>query len=106
MTLRRSKLLLDDAKKREIVAILTVGCGRTVAARYVGCCAATIRRAMLKDPEFGERVGRAETSMEIAHLKNINTAAADVRYWRAAAWALERRFPQRYGQRKSGTITP
>lgn len=102
----RSKPLLDEGKKREIVAILTVGCARAVAAQYVGCAVPTIRRAALKDPEFAERLGRAESNLEITHLKNINTAATDVRHWRAAAWALERRFPQRYGQRRARTITP
>ena len=102
----RAKPLLDEGKKREIVAILTVGCAKAVAANYVGCSVSTIRRAGVKDPEFAERIGRAESNLEITHLKNISAAATDARHWRAAAWALERRFPQRYGQRKSRTITP
>ena len=100
------KPLLDEGKKREIVAILTVGCAKTVAAQYVGCSVTTIRRAALTDPEFAERIGRAEPNLEITHLKNISAAATDARHWRAAAWALERRFPQRYGQRRARTITP
>lgn len=105
MTTQRGTPLLDEGKKREIIAIVTVGCAKTVAARYVGCSVTTIRRAMLKDPEFGERVRKAEPNLEITHLKHISVAATDARHWRAAAWALERRFPQRYGQRKSHTIT-
>jgi len=34
-------------------------------------------------------------------LKNIRTAGE--KSWRAAAWALERRYPERYGLRKAGS---
>ena len=35
--------VLDDAKRREILAILAVGCSRRAAAQYVGCAPRTIR---------------------------------------------------------------
>ena len=98
--------VLDEAKKREIIAILTVGCSRAAAAEYVGCHVATIRNTADRDEEFGLRLTQAELSHEIVHLKHINSAAKDARYWRASAWALERSNPQRYGQRKPHTLTP
>jgi hypothetical protein len=96
---------LDEGKQREIVAILSVGCSRRTAALYVGCCVDTIRNTAERDADFAARLQQAETSHEILHMKNINSAAADSRYWRAAAWALERIYPDRYGQRKAHTVS-
>jgi hypothetical protein len=99
------RLVLTEVKRREICAILAVGCTRTVAARYVGCHVDTIRRTALKDPEFAEALEAAESQHEIGHLTHINAAAKEGRYWRAAAWALERKYPDRYGRRKARTLT-
>ncbi len=97
--------MLTEVKRREIFAILAVGCSRTVAARYVGCHPITILRTARKDPEFAEALEAAESRHEIGHLTHINAAAKEGRYWRAAAWALERRYPDRYGRRKARTVT-
>jgi hypothetical protein len=96
---------LDDMKKREIAAILTVGCSLTCAAKYVGCAASTIRRTALRDPEFAEALGKAEQQAEIGLMKNIQKAAKKEQYWRAAAWALERRHPERYAARGPDSMT-
>ncbi len=97
--------ILDDGKRREICAILAVGCTRAVAARYVGCHPHTIRRTAQRDETFALAIERAETKHEIKHLTNINKAAQDGRYWRAAAWALERKYPARYAQRDPALFT-
>ncbi len=97
--------VLNDLKKSEVCAILSVGCSRAVAARYVGCHCRTIAREVLRDAEFRARVLQAESSHEMQHLKSINEAAHDVKNWRAAVWMLERRYPQRYAARKPGTLS-
>jgi hypothetical protein len=97
--------VLDEVKQREICAILSVGCSRAIAARYVGCHVQTIRNTALRDESFGLALEKAETKDEIAHLANINKAAKEGRYWRAAAWALERKYPDRYGQRDPHMFT-
>jgi hypothetical protein len=97
--------VLDDGKKREICAILAVGCSRAVAARYVGCHPGTIRNTALREEEFALQLEQAESRHEILHLSHINSAAKEGRYWRAAAWALERKYPDRYGQRHPDVIT-
>jgi len=96
---------LDEAKKREIAVILAVGCTRRTAALFVGCHVDTIRRTAQRDAEFDARLRQAETSHEMLHLKHINSAAAEARYWRAAAWALERKYPDRYGARGPHVVT-
>lgn len=95
--------LLDEFQKREVLAILSVGGGRSTAAKYVRCAATTIRRAAERDAEFAKKLRRAEASLEVAHLKNIETAGQ--KYWRASAWLLERMYPDRYGARKAATWT-
>ena len=102
----RSRYLLDSGKRREIIAILSLGCSRATAARYVGCHAATITRTATRDAEFAEQIRQAESLLEIKHLRNIDTAAKDARYWRAAAWALERKFPDRWGPDRAQGVTP
>lgn len=97
--------VLDAFKKREILAILTVGCGRRTAALYVGCAPSTIRETARRDPEFAAELARAEQAAEIALVTNIRRAAMDVKYWRAAAWALERCHPDRYGSRGAHTLS-
>jgi len=101
----RPRTILDDKKRSEIIAILSVGCSRATAARYVGCHPTTIRRTALREPVFAEQILRAETAHEILHLRNINDAGKEGRYWRASAWALERGYPQRYGHRSAPYLT-
>lgn len=89
--------ILDAVKKREICAIVAMGCSRAIAARYVGCHPITIRRTTLYDEEFAAALEQAESQHEVVHLSYINKAAKDGRNWRAAAWTLERKYPSRYG---------
>ncbi len=97
--------VLTEVKRSEICAILAVGCSRTTAARYVGCHPSTIRNTARRDADFAQALQQAETKHEIQHLAHINAAAKEGRYWRAAAWALERTHPDRYGRRRPHTIT-
>jgi hypothetical protein len=97
--------ILDEVKRREICAILSVGCSRKTAARYVGCHPTTIGRTALRDEDFALAVRQAESKHEVLHLTHINKAAQEGRYWRAAAWALERKYPDRYSQRNPSMFT-
>jgi len=97
--------VLDEGKQREIAAIISLGCSHTAAARYVGCAVSTILRTAQRDPVFAERLGRAKCNAEMGLVKNIRDAANKEQYWRAAAWALERFFPDDYAQRHPSAIT-
>ncbi|MBL8826479.1 MAG: hypothetical protein JNM18_05800 [Planctomycetaceae bacterium] len=99
------KPLLDDIKRAQVCAILATGGTRSVAANYVGCTAETIRRTAERDPEFREALNRAESQHEIQYLQRIQEATKKDTHWRAAAWVLERTYPDRYATRKPRVLT-
>jgi len=92
-------------KKREILAIVAVGCSRRTAAGYVGCSPSTITNEIQRDKLFAAEIERRERSAEIGYARNIQDAAKDARNWRAAAWFLERRYPDDFGSRTHGAVT-
>jgi hypothetical protein len=95
---------LDEGKKREILAILSMGCSRRAAAKYVGCSPTTIVNTAQRDSAFAAQLERAESKAEIGYMKNIQKAAGKEQYWRAAAWALERKYPDQYALPRPDTI--
>ena len=105
MATRGRQPVLDEIKQREILAILTVGCSRRAAARYVGCAVSTIQNTAERDQRFAEKLRRAENQHELTYLRNIQQAAKKPQYWRAAAWVLERVFPEKYARRGPEVIT-
>lgn len=102
---RRGRWVLDDAKMAQIVAILSVGCSQNMAAQYVGCASSTIQRTAERDPKFAKKLREARGNAELGLVKNIRSAAKKEQYWRAAAWALERGFPEKYARRGPDVIT-
>jgi hypothetical protein len=96
---------LTAEQKDQICAILSMGATRSMAAQYAGCHHATLRAEIRRDPDFSRRVIHSELKLESVCLRNIREAASDPKQWRAAAWALERVYPNRYARRKASTIT-
>ena len=97
--------VLDDVKRGNIYGVLSIGGSMAMAAAAVGCCVRTIYNTMDRDPEFKQRVQEARAGHEIKMLKCIDDAATEPRYWRAAAWKLERTNPERYAVKRSpGTV--
>jgi len=61
---------------------------------------------IVKDVEYANftlAVRKATAEAELLDLERIDTAAEQV--WQAAAWKLERRYPDRYGQRSRYEVT-
>jgi hypothetical protein len=102
MSTRRS--ILDEIKKRDICLILSLGGTRQMAAHYIGCTVRTIRNAAKSDLAFADKLAKTEISPEVKFLKNIIDATNDSKNWRAATWALERMYPERYARRRPETI--
>ena len=87
---------LDDAKRREVCALVSAGCGIVRAAKYVGCNPSTIRREALRNVDFHDHLRQAELAAELEPLRLLRQKANT--HWRAAAWLLERMNPQRFNK--------
>lgn len=96
--------MLDDAQKREIVALVSIGTSKTLAAQYVGCSVSTIYRERRRDPEFRQSMERG-AAQNIVWLKQTLRRHAE-KSWHAAAWLLEREYPHLYGRRDPVSVTP
>jgi hypothetical protein len=98
--------VLDENKMFTVLSLLSVGCSRTTASRFVNCDPKTIYNTARRDPVFAEKLGRAENMSEFKFLSRISKAGEEPRYWRSAAWGLERMFPDRFGPRSPESVTP
>ena len=96
---------LDEAKQKTILAMLANGSSRRVAAAYVGCTPSTITRTAARDPEFDAALAHAEQNSEVRALRCLHNATRNERYWRAAAWLLERRNPDDFAAREPNVFT-
>jgi hypothetical protein len=89
--------VLDEFKRREICALLAAGCSAREAARYVGCAHSTIRREAAHNPQFKDALRQSEMVAELKPLQAMQRAVGTS--WRAAAWLLERAYPERFARR-------
>ena len=95
---------ISEIKQREILALLSVGCSRRTAARYVNCTQKAIDELAQNNPDFAEKLRRAEANMEIESIKNMFNAAKQEKNWRASAWLLERKSPEEFLKKKPDVI--
>lgn len=93
---RRTKYTPDVVDRIE--QALQLGASYRLACLYGGISEDTFGRWRDKKPEFAEIVARAEGIGAVQLLEAID-AAASAGNWRAAAWILERRYPEEYGRR-------
>ena len=94
---------LDDIKKREICALASAGMHRLIAVEQLGCSRQTFYNTIERDAKFREDLDRAELAYHLRHLRNIDRHAE--KSWRASAWALSRRYTDRYAERSADTVT-
>jgi hypothetical protein len=97
--------VLDEAKKALIIVLVTQGASRREAAAFVKCHHTTIGRTAARDPKFAAKLSQVEMAASLASNGLIRRAADDPKYWRAAAWMLERRNPEDYAKRDPHTFT-
>lgn len=91
--------VLTDGKKKEILAAISMGASRRIAAAYVGVSHQTIGAEAERDSEFSTALVRAESDSVIRHLKIIEKAG-EGGDWRASAWFLARRFPESWSEHR------
>ena len=103
---------LNSARAKSIINALEQGNTRKVAAESSGISARTLQRwlKMGRDNEGRQfvkllaSVEKAEATAAAAMVKSL-VAAADKGEWRAAAWWLERRYPNDWGRRPRPVVT-
>jgi hypothetical protein len=98
----------------KIVAAIRAGNYQETAASYAGISEKTfyewMNRGLSDDPseshfgEFREAVEKAKAAAEVRDVILIDKAAQDGS-WQAAAWKLERKFPNKWGRVQRTEIT-
>jgi transposase len=94
---RPSKYTLETVAK--IVQAIEQGASFEVAAAYASISYQTFNVWRKQFPEFSESIKGAEAQAEVTWLERIEAAAANGT-WQAAAWKLERRYPDRWGRKE------
>ena len=94
--------VLDEVKRREICALVAGGCSLREAAKYVGCGINTIRRELERNAEFSAGIRHSQTDAQLSPLRAMQQAVG--KHWRAAAWFLERAYPERFARRDPTTL--
>ena len=97
--------LLDETRRREVLAFLMLGSSRKQAAKYAGCSLASISRTEREDSDFAKRLRKAESRVEADCLKSLHQAVTQEQQWRAATWLLERLNPEMFGKRNPRSVS-
>lgn len=87
--------LTPDVKDRLLQAV-QLGATYTMACQYAGVSEDSFARYR-KDASFADAVKEAEARGVMGWLAKIEKAANEGT-WQAAAWKLERRYPEQYGR--------
>lgn len=84
----------------EIINTIRMGCYEVTAARAHGVSETTFHEWKNKYPDFKERVEQARAFAETRYVSVVRRAAESDHDWHAAAWWLERSYPDRWGRRQ------
>lgn len=87
------------ATQERIVKAIRLGATYELAARYGGITYETFNEWRKDSAEFSEAIEKAEGDAATRWLELIETSASEGN-WQAAAWKLERRYPESYGRRE------
>lgn len=93
---RKTKYTAEAVKK--ITDAIRVGATYELAASYAGISEDTFARWRERYADFADKLREAEGEGAIGWLAKIEKSANDGD-WRAAAWKLERRYPDSYGRK-------
>lgn len=83
-------------KKDLIIQVIAEGNYQVTAAQVAGVCPQTISEWKILHPEFAEAIKAAEAQAEREALSMVRAHSAA--NWQAAAWYLERKFPEKFGK--------
>lgn len=97
------KLKLTPEMKEDIRKKLELGLNYKDVCMGVGISEQTFSRWRQENQEFSELVDRANAKVKEISLASVRRG--EIRDWRAAAWRLERRFPDEYKDKKELEVT-
>jgi transposase len=97
---RRSKYTPETVER--ILQAIRIGSAKEHAAEYGGITKETFYQWLKSKSDFSDAVTRAEAEARTRWLaiveRNARGDDQTKQDWRAAAWMLERRYPQQYGK--------
>lgn len=82
----------------QLSELLAGGMGRVDSCEFAGISYETFTVWMAKKPEFSEAIKRAEMVCKQRNIARIQNASK--KSWQAAAWWLERKYPQEFAMRQ------
>ncbi len=85
--------------RAKILEALELGTSFDSAAKYAGMDPDTLRTWRREDTSFFEDCEKARGRMQVTMLAVIKRAAITEKQWQAAAWKLERIFPEEFGRK-------
>ncbi len=92
---KKKRLMLTE----QVLEYIAQGLSQTDALSFVGVAYSTWNGWMRSDPELVADIKRAEISLKVKHLQNIQRHAEnDVR---ASQWLLARKFPAEFGEKQT-----
>jgi hypothetical protein len=89
-----------EQRVEALLQSLRAGASRQRSAALAGIHRDTLNEWMRLDPAFSDAIEKAEGFAEMRFLSRVATAAENERSWQAAAWILERRFPNEWRKRE------
>ena len=95
---RGAKGKYDDERVKNILDVIRAGNYKVIAARAAGINPDTFYEWMKTKPDFSDAIKKAQAEGECRNVAIIAQAAQ--KQWQAAAWNLERQYPERWGQRQ------
>ena len=110
--------MLNKTISKKIEQALRAGNYKQTAAKYAGISLGTFYGWMQRGRNFEQNDGPKEDAIYFEFLKMVEKAMADAevedvaiiknasrKQWQAAAWMLERKFPDRWGRRDHVELT-
>ncbi len=94
-------VLTPEVEDKIIGVIRDVGMSFRMACAYAGISDDTLARRRKADPKFAARIEHAREMCKAKLLTQIVAAAPT--NWNAAAWTLERLWPEEFGRRRLET---
>ncbi len=90
--------------KRQLAALLAIGCDIEKSADFCGVVVADLLSELETDVAWQYDLKRAVAGFEIQHLQKLQAASRDEKNWKLSQWWLEGRWPDRYA-RKADVVT-